>query len=62
MAMDQYYHMLQCLNFPCDWGKVRQTKIRKLKPQYLQNEKSSLKTARIEQISEFCNKIKHLQT
>ena len=62
MVMGQYHHVLQCLTFPGDWGKVRQAKMGELNSRTVKSEKPSSKITKIEQVLEFCNKIVYLQT
>ena len=62
MITEQYHHVLQCLTFADDRGKVRQAKIAKLKCDFEEIEKPSLKITRIKQISEFFGKTIYLLT
>lgn len=56
MVMGQYYHALECLLFP------KETSIKKEHENsgIEKNEKPSIKITRIEQITEFCDKIIYL--
>ena len=56
MVMGQYYHALECLRFPKETSKKKEHENSGIE----KNEKPSIKITRIEQITEFCDKIIYL--